>query len=149
MFVSHRKLGLTVIGLSVSALIIFSGISLTAQAENDPGAPKTTSKPMNGSRLQFMEGKMAITQEILRGVVLRDFKLIEKGATGINVLTLADQWMYKDTKEYVRMSEDLRRISRQLVKAGREKDINAATLAYQRLTLNCVECHQALNIGME
>ena len=96
-----------------------------------------------------MEGKLLISQEILRGVVLRDFKLIEHGGVGMNVLTLAEQWRMNDSPTYVRMSDDLRRISKQLAKAARDKDINAATIAYQRMTLNCIECHEALIDGVK
>jgi hypothetical protein len=105
--------------------------------------------PKRTARQHFMEGKLLISQEILRGVVLRDFKLIEHGGVGMNVLTLAEQWRMNDSPTYVRMSDDLRRISKQLAKAAREKDINAATIAYQRMTLNCIECHEALIDGVK
>ena len=113
-----------------------------AEVEAKP-EPKRTARP------HFMEGKLLISQEILRGVVLRDFKLIEHGGVGMNVLTLAEQWRMNDSPTYVRMSDDLRRISKQLAKAARDKDINAATIAYQRMTLNCIECHEALIDGVK
>jgi hypothetical protein len=62
---------------------------------------------------------------------------------------MAEEWGFSNSKEYGRMSEDLRRISKQLVKAAQDKNGEAATLAYQRMTLNCVECHQALRNGLK
>jgi len=127
--------------------MVCGGLSATGQT--DQASKAAADEPKKSVRQHFMEGKLVISQEILQGVVLSDFKLIEKGGIGLNLLTLADEWGFSDSKEYARMSEDLRRISKQLVKAARDKNGEAATLAYQRMTLNCVECHQALREGLK
>lgn len=148
MMIRSRNLWLVMLGFSASAVVILSGLTVSAQGggkdkpEKVPTAKKT-------ARQDFMEGKLVISQEILRGIVLSDFEVIQKNASALNLLTLAEEWGFSNTKQYTRMSEDLRRISKQLAKAGQDKNIDAATLAYQRMTLNCVECHQALRTGLE
>ncbi len=148
MIIRSRKCWLVVLGLVVTAQMIIGGLSATAQTAKD-AKPAEKAEPKKTTRQSFMEGKLTISQEILQGVVLSDFKLIEKGGIGLNLLTLGEEWVLNDSKEYNRMSEDLRRISKQLVKAARDKNGEAATLAYQRMTLNCVECHQALRDGLK
>jgi len=147
MIVHKRNCWLAVSGAVVAALMVCGGLSATGQT--DQASKAAADEPKKSVRQHFMEGKLVISQEILQGVVLSDFKLIEKGGIGLNLLTLADEWGFSDSKEYARMSEDLRRISKQLVKAARDKNGEAATLAYQRMTLNCVECHQALREGLK
>ena len=151
MSVRGKKLWLAAFGLSASALIVFNGLTATAQTDKGKGKDKseTISQPKKTARQLFMDGKLAMSQEILRGVVLNDFELIQKNATALSAITLAEEWGFNNTKQYVRMSEDLRRITKQLAKAGSDKNSDAAALAYQRLTLNCVECHHALRKGFE
>lgn len=145
----NKTLWLVILGISSSIVMTFSAAVLTAQTDKEAGKPDGESKPKKTTRQHLMDGKMVITQEIFRGVVLGDFERIEKQAVALNVLTLAEEWGFNNSKQYVRMSEDLRRISKQLASAAKKKDANAATLAYQRMTLNCVECHEALKDGFE
>lgn len=147
-------LWLSALGLFTLGLNTFSGDAVTAEKDAPPATGNATESPKVESpkkslRQQFMDVKLTINQELLRGLVLSDFDRIKKSATAMNVLTLAEQWGFSDSKEYIRMSEDLRRISKQLAKAAEEKDIDAAMLNYQRMTLNCVECHQELRSGFK
>lgn len=134
-------------GLLVAGMIAFVGVMAIAQSGQgyEPAAKPSAGKKVE--RQKFMAAKLSISQELLRGVVLSDFDALQKSATAMNVLTLAEEWRVSDSEEYRRMSEDLRRFSRQLLKAGGDKDIEAATLAYQRMTLCCVECHRASRKG--
>ncbi len=148
MIVHKRNYWVAMSGVLVG-LIMVCGI-LGADAQPPQAAKeKAAAEPKKSVRQHFMEGKLIISQEILQGVVLSDFKLVEKGGVGLNLLTLAEEWGFSNSKEYARMSEDLRRISKQLVKAAQDKNGDAAMLAYQRMTLNCVECHNALREGLK
>ncbi len=148
MSIFSKKLWLAGLGFSASVLIVFSGFSVTAESDKGQGKSESPAQPKK-TRQHLMEGKLVISQAILRGLVLSDFPLIEKNATALSVVTLADEWAFSNSKQYIRMSDDLRRICKQLAKAGQDKNIDAAALAYQRLTLNCVECHRALRDGLE
>lgn len=139
---------LSVLGVSMLLMIILSEVAITSQ-KRDKKEPEATPKVVKTARQHLMDGKLVNSQEVLRGLVLSDFERIEKSATALNVLTLAEEWVFSNSQEYKRLSEDLRRITRQLVKAGKDKNIDAAAMAYQRMTLNCVECHQALREGFK
>lgn len=149
MMIRGKNLWLVVLGFSASAVVIFSGLTVTAQGDGGKDKPEKVPTAKKTPRQDFMQGKLVITQEILRGVLLSDFEVIQKNASALNVLTLAEEWGFSNTRQYTRLSEDLRRISKQLAKAGQDKNMDAAALAYQRMTLNCVECHQALRTGFE
>lgn len=148
----------------VAVAMLFSGMTLPAQTDTKEKKDSAQSHDKSGKakegtggesrtrktvRQHFMEGKMVLSQEILRGVVLQEFDKIEKNAVAMGVLTLAEEWGFSNSKEYLRMSDDLARITRQLAKAAHEKNIHAATIAYQRLTLTCSECHEALIAGLK
>lgn len=148
MIMHKRNYWVAMSGALVGLIMVCGVLSVGAQTLQ-PSKAKAGGEPAKTMRQRFMEGKLVVSQEILQGVVLSDFKLIEKGAIGMNLLTTAEEWGFSNSKEYGRMSEDLRRISKQLVKAAQDKNGEAATLAYQRLTLNCVECHQALREGLK
>jgi uncharacterized membrane protein len=144
MFHTGKILRTAVCGLTALTLFVVCGLTATAQNKaEEPAKPKKT------PRQQFMHSKLVISQEILQGVVLSDYERIKKNATALNILTLAEEWTSNNSTHYVQMSEELRRICKQLANAGRDKDIDAAALAYQRMTLNCVECHQALRDGFK
>lgn len=143
----HRLLSLCgVVGL---AIIAVSGLTTVAQSGDPHDADEPPAMPPKTVRQEFMMTKLTLSQEVLRALVQNDFQLIEESARRMNVLTLAEEWGFSDSPEYTRMSEELRRISRQLTRAGKDKNIDAATLAYHRLTLNCVECHQAIRRGFK
>ena len=148
MHIHGRTIWLAVVGAMIAGQMLVGGLTVTAETGKDAQA-KDAGEPKKLTRQHFMEAKLVISQEILQGVVLSDFKLVEKGGIGMNLLTLGEQWMFSDTKEYTRMSDDLRRISKQLVKAAQDKNGEAATLAYQKMMFNCVECHQALRDGLK
>lgn len=149
MTIRSRNLWLPAFSLSALALVVLSGLTMTAQGDDGKDKAQDVPTPKKTARQHFMEGKLVITQEILRGVVLSDFARIQKNASALNVLTLAEEWGFSNTREYNRMSEDLRRICKEMAKAGKDKNLDAAALAYQRMTLSCVECHHALREGFK
>lgn len=149
MLLRGRNVWLAGLAVTACAFTLLSEFTATAQSDQKSQQAEGAAEPKKSARQQLMDSKLAVAQDILRGVVLSDFKLVEKAGIGLNLLTLAEEWGFNNSKEYLRMSEDLRRISKQLVKAGRDKDADAAALAYQRMTLNCVECHQALRDGFK
>lgn len=143
----HRLLTLS--WMAASIVVLLAGVATVAQSNQTNGEDDGTPTPKKTIRQEFMRTKLTLSQDVLSGLVMNDFKVIEGSARRLNVLTLGDEWGFSNSQEYKRMSEDLRRISRQLTRAGTDKNIDAATLAYQRLTLNCVECHQALREGFK
>jgi hypothetical protein len=89
-----------------------------------------------------MQRKLEHAQKVLEGIVVEDFDLIEKNARALSLLSQAAEWQILPSAEYRRHREEFRRTTESLAKAARDKNVEAAALAYVQLTMNCVNCHK-------
>ena len=112
--------------LSVSCLVG------TARAGSDPETS------------EIMQQKLMRSQAVLRGIALQDFALIQTNAFQMVKLSQLGGWQARQTPEYELFTIEFRRRAEELVKAGKSKNIDAATLAYTQLTFSCVSCHKFL-----
>ena len=51
-------------------------------------------------------------------------------------------WRVFENPDYDQQSVTFRRHVNSLVKAAKDKNLDAATLAYVRVTMSCVDCHK-------
>jgi hypothetical protein len=71
--------------------------------------------------------------------------LIEKNAKALKVLSQAAEWevpMIPNATDYVAMTSEFQRYADELVRCAKQSNIDGATLAYVKLTMNCVQCHK-------
>ncbi len=92
----------------------------------------------------FMRAKLVHAQEVLKGLTLEDYDRIAKHAQQISLLSLESNWNVIQTPEYVRRSREFRQTSHDLAKAAKKKNLDGATLAYVKMTFDCVNCHKYL-----
>jgi hypothetical protein len=92
----------------------------------------------------FMQMKLEPAKQILEGIALEDFDLINRSAQRISALTFDAGWMTIQTASYRQHSEDFQRSVAAIAQAARNKNLNAATLSYMQMTLSCVQCHKDL-----
>lgn len=90
----------------------------------------------------FMRAKLSHSQEVLEGLTTEDFDKIAKGSQEMSLLSLAAQWQIIQTPEYTRRSAEFRREVEALKTAAENKNLDGATLAYLKVTMNCIECHK-------
>jgi cytochrome c556 len=90
----------------------------------------------------FMRAKLTHSQRILEGVTLKDFSAIARHAEQLKALSFDASWQVLRTEEYVRHGEEFRRAADRLTHAANGENLDAALLAYFRLTQNCVDCHE-------
>ena len=90
----------------------------------------------------FMRAKLAHAQEILKGLTTDDFDAIVKGSSDLTTLSQDTDWNVIQTAGYRQQSDEFRRRTMALTKAGRAKNLDAATLAYVQVTLSCIDCHK-------
>lgn len=93
---------------------------------------------------EIMQQKLMRSQAVLRGIALQDFALIQTNAFQMVKLSQLGGWQARQTPEYELFTIEFRRRAEELVKAGKSKNIDAATLAYTQLTFSCVSCHKFL-----
>ncbi|MFM1769064.1 MAG: hypothetical protein RJA22_1593 [Verrucomicrobiota bacterium] len=110
------------------------GLSLAGVA---PAQPKP-SRPAQ----EFMREKLGLTQKVLEGITLEDFALVEGRARRLAAMSLEPPWQVMDNPDYTQHSLTYRRQAEALARAAAERNLDAATLAYVRLTMSCVDCHK-------
>src|SRR6187399_311132 len=92
----------------------------------------------NRAAKEFMRDKLELSQHVLEGLALEDYDLISAKATKLGAMSREADWRVFENPDYDQQSVIFRRQVNALVKAARDKDLDAATLAYVRLTMSCV-----------
>jgi hypothetical protein len=118
-------------------------------ADDPPGTRRAADsqprdeRPPEPSTLQaFMRLKLAHAQDVLEGLATEDFGKISRGAQKLRALAVDASWNVYETEEYALYSREFIDAARQMGASAREKNIDAAALAYVQLTLTCVQCHK-------
>jgi hypothetical protein len=122
---------LSLIGLS------FAVIALTTIRAEQP-APQRT-------RAEFMRQKLNFSKDVLEGLALEQYALIEKSAKALKKLSEAAEWevpTIPNATDYVAMTSEFQRNTDELAKQAKKGNIEGATLAYFKVTMSCVECHK-------
>ena len=121
---------------------LLSGIGRTrpriARHSSRPARPET-------HRAEFIVQKLNFSKEVLEGLALEQFATIEKGGKALKKLSEAAEWevaTIPNATDYVMLTTDFQRHADELVKQAKAKNIDAATLAYVKLTMSCVQCHK-------
>jgi hypothetical protein len=90
----------------------------------------------------LMRKKLEHSQKVLEGITTQDFKMISSHAEDLIAISKETEWRVIKTPRYETHSNDFRREAEDLIKAAKEKNVDAAALAYVDLTLTCVKCHK-------
>ncbi len=91
---------------------------------------------------EFMRDKLELAQRMLEGITTEDFDLIIAKGIRLSAMTKEADWRVFENPNYDQQSATFRHHVDSLVKAAKKKDSDAATLAYVRMTMSCVDCHK-------
>ncbi len=97
------------------------------------------------NRSEFMRRKLEFSKNVLEGLALEQYSMIEKNAKALKILSEAAEWdvpTIPNATDYVALTSEFQRHADDLVKSARQGNIDGATLAYVKLTMNCVQCHK-------
>jgi hypothetical protein len=122
--------------LVILALFATSVLALKSHGQDTP-------KP--NKRAEFMRMKLDYSKKILEGLVKEDFASIVDDAGKLKRLSMAAEWevpTIPNVQEYLPFTTDFQRIADDMQKYARAKNLDGATLAYTRMTINCVDCHK-------
>jgi cytochrome c556 len=92
----------------------------------------------------FMKAKLTHSEKVLEGLTREDFDQIAKHSQAMSLLCQDEEWQVLKTAEYAERSREFRRSVDELTAAARDKNLEAATLAYVDTTMKCVSCHSYL-----
>ena len=99
-----------------------------------PNVPRSTK--------EFMREKLGHSQKVLETLAMEDFYTMEQRSKKLSALTREATWQVFQNPDYEQHSATFRRHANSLTRAAQDKDLDAATLAYVRLTMSCVDCHK-------
>src|SRR3954469_7069578 len=103
------------------------------------GQPKTLV-----STKEFMREKLEHSQKVLGALAMEDYFTLEKISQRLSAMTQEATWQAFQNPDYTQFSANFRSHANALAKAAKEKNIDAATLAYVRMTMSCVDCHKSV-----
>jgi cytochrome c556 len=90
----------------------------------------------------FMRQKLYHSEKTLEGLTTENYDLVAKHSQAMSLLCQDEQWATLRTKEYAERSTEFRRSVDAITSAAREKNLDAATLAYVDATMQCISCHK-------
>lgn len=123
----------------VAVAAVALALAGVGRADDKPKDEKTDEK-----KLTVMQRKLKFSQMVLEGLATNNFDKIGKGGDGLIECVQHATWKINETEKYVLYSNDFLRRAEGLKKAAKEKNVDAAALAYVDMTLTCVKCHQYL-----
>jgi hypothetical protein len=124
------------------AILALIGLGLTLVPVS---APSRAEPPEKRTRSEFMRQKLEFAKNVLEGLSLEQYSLIEKNAKALKVLSEAAEWevpTIPNATDYVALTSEFQRHANDLAKSARQANIDGATLAYVKLTMSCVQCHK-------
>jgi hypothetical protein len=121
---------IVVLGLVLAGLVLLP--RLAGQTEG-PDKKKVTS---------LMQRKLVEAQKVLEAISLADFDKIITHADALNDISKQAEWRAYKTPTYEMFSGEFQRTAVALARSDKDKNIDAAALAYVDLTLTCVKCHK-------
>jgi hypothetical protein len=92
-----------------------------------------------------MRQKLEFSKNVLEGLSLEQFPAIERNARALKKLSEAAEWevpMIPNATDYVALTTEFQRFADELARNAKQGNIDGATLAYLKLTMNCVQCHK-------
>jgi cytochrome c556 len=127
----------------VSRWAVTSGaalIAIVAWAGSRPAAEQPSSRPDQVA--VFMRAKLGHSQNVLEGLAIEDFDLIDRGAQELSLVSEDASWQVLQTEDYARQSAEFRRSCDALRKAAKARNLDGAALAWMEVTMKCVQCHK-------
>src|SRR5208283_1558231 len=129
---------------AVSTLVMLPLLAALCLSQSRAGQPERR------NRSDFMRQKLEYSKNVLEGLSLEQYDLIERNAKALKVLSQAAEWevpMIPNATDYVAMTSEFQRYADELVRCAKQSNIDGATLAYVKLTMNCVQCHKLVRFA--
>jgi hypothetical protein len=130
MKIMMSKLMRSRLGFALALVLAAGGTSFSVQGEQQ------------GDIRAFMRQKLEHSQKLLEGLTLEDYGLVAENARALKELSQDTRWRVSPNVNYLRLSAEFQDLADELARKAKEKNLDGMSLAYVRLTLNCVKCHE-------
>ncbi|RUL86296.1 hypothetical protein [Tautonia sociabilis] len=129
----------------LALLVAGSALAISPAGRPASGGPQDPDSPQD-PRTALMRQKLDHAQRILGGLTEGRFGPISRSARALEEISREAARHNLPTADYRRFSDEFRRLTASLAKHADAEDLDAATLAYVQLTINCVDCHKYVRI---
>ena len=92
----------------------------------------------------LMRSKLMYSQNIVEGLSIGRFDLIEAAAAEIERVAGAREWVTPDDPKLAQIREEMKSTAVRLRKTAQKKNLEGAAVRYFELTMKCIDCHQTL-----
>ena len=128
-------------GGKLNSSAAFGGVAIAIAACVYCSAQESPPQKGPTSNQLLMRDKLTYATKALEGLSMEDFNKIAEAGNMMGIISRAAAWHVIPTDEYVRMSKNFQEQARDLERHAKEKNLDAASLDYMRITLTCVQCH--------
>ena len=118
------------IGWRLIVILLIASVGVTAATAQTIGLNRV------------MRDKLEHAGQILGDVVTSNWSGLERHSQDLRRAAQDPAWAVLTTPEYVRQTAAFLRASEDLLEAAKQRDLEAAPLAYLSLTMSCVQCHR-------
>jgi hypothetical protein len=122
-------------------LVALLVLGLTVLPSSSSSGDKKTDKDAKKEASIWMKSKTKLSQEILVGLTEGDFDKIQKNANALNLVHFFEIIFREKNDEYRQQMTLFSSANKELIRQAETKNIYGATLAYNQLTVSCVQCH--------
>jgi hypothetical protein len=136
-----KKLGIALLALTALAVVSFLAASGHGQTK-DASAGADKKEPVPTSSQVLMRDKLAYANKALDGLSVEDYTKVAESGNMMRMISKAASWYVIPTDEYLRYSKNFQEQATDLERHAKEKNLDAATLDYMRITMTCVQCHK-------
>jgi hypothetical protein len=121
----------------------FAAIVLLASA-----ASATAQDPRKDDEASpWMKRKLELSQRVFAGLAAGDYDAIGESARTMENLNRIELFIRGRNDDYRTQLRAFQFANRELIRAADAKNLDRATLAFQQMTLSCVNCHKQLRDG--
>jgi hypothetical protein len=128
-------------------VLLLVGLAFQALAVADPprdvsaeAGQETTDETMS----VWMKKKLDYSQALLAALAMGDFEAIKTNGNQMKLLNRVEGFVRRRNPTYKKQIRMFEESCQAIVDSAAEQDLSGATLAFNQLTVNCVQCHRTL-----
>ena len=138
-------------GISIAILLCVGGILIANPQVQEPAAavapqPQEKEKPSEKKKPTsfWMEKKLAYSQTLLRGLATGDFRAIEMSGRQLSTLNRVEGFVRNRNDDYRAHLNTFQQVCNEIVRQAKKENLEGSTLAFNQLTVSCVNCHRSM-----
>jgi hypothetical protein len=126
-----------------TTLVLAAALAVALSTLCSPGVGGQEKKSDDKDKASiWMKKKLEFSQNILSGLTKGDFESVTKNSAEMSILNYLERWSRADQPRYKQQIAAFDMANKELTKQAAAKNIDGAVLAFNQLTISCVQCHK-------